>query len=84
MESDEPALLPQISLMLQPEGLRRSGKLVSVRGMLRRVLLYCYKQEADVSDFRGNNNFLFSGEIIATNNNYFKEFQSTIEKNYCK
>ena len=37
-----------------------------------------------VTDFRGNKNFLFSGEIVASNNNYFNEFQSIIEKNYCK
>ncbi len=38
----------------------------------------------NVTDFRGNNNFLFSGEIVATNSNYFIEFQSIIKKNYCK
>jgi len=38
----------------------------------------------NVTDFRGNNNFLFSGEIVATNSNYFSEFQSIIKKNYCK
>ena len=37
-----------------------------------------------VTDFRGGNNFLFGGEIVASNNNYFKEFQSVIEKNYCQ
>ena len=37
-----------------------------------------------VSDFYGNNNFLFSGEIVATNANYFNEFQSLIQKFYSK
>lgn len=37
-----------------------------------------------VSDFRGKNNFLFSGEMVATNNKYFSEFQSIIENIYCK
>ena len=37
-----------------------------------------------VTDFRGNKNFLFSGEIVASNNNYFNEFQSIVAKNYCK
>ncbi|MEI6275646.1 MAG: inositol monophosphatase family protein [Prolixibacteraceae bacterium] len=37
-----------------------------------------------VTDFRGNDNFLFSGEIVATNKNYHKEFQSVIENNYCR
>jgi myo-inositol-1(or 4)-monophosphatase len=37
-----------------------------------------------VGDFHGKNEFLFSGEIVASNNNYFNEFQSIIEKYYCK
>ena len=37
-----------------------------------------------VTDFHGNSNFLFSGEIVATNKNYYKEFQSVIENNYCR
>ena len=38
-----------------------------------------------VSDFRVvPNNFLFSGEIVASNNNYFNEFQSIVENNYCR
>ncbi len=37
-----------------------------------------------VTDFRGNADFLFSGEIVATNKNYHKEFQAVIENNYCK
>jgi myo-inositol-1(or 4)-monophosphatase len=37
-----------------------------------------------VTDFKGNSNFLFGGEIVATNKNYFSEFQSIIENNYCK
>jgi len=37
-----------------------------------------------VSDFRGNNIFLFSGETVAANYNYFSEFQSIIENYYCK
>jgi myo-inositol-1(or 4)-monophosphatase len=37
-----------------------------------------------VTDFKGSNNFLFGGEIVATNQNYFNEFQSIIENNYCK
>ncbi len=37
-----------------------------------------------VTDFRGNEDFLFSGEIVATNGNYFDEFQSIIEKYYCR
>jgi myo-inositol-1(or 4)-monophosphatase len=36
-----------------------------------------------VSDFQGNNKFLFSGEIVAGNSNYFSEFQSIIKKYYC-
>lgn len=36
-----------------------------------------------VSDFHGTNNFLFSGEIVAGNSNYFDEFRSIIEKFYC-
>jgi myo-inositol-1(or 4)-monophosphatase len=36
-----------------------------------------------VTDFRGNADFLFSGEIVASNKNYHKEFQSVIENNYC-
>ncbi|MCK9411022.1 MAG: inositol monophosphatase [Prolixibacteraceae bacterium] len=35
-----------------------------------------------VSDFNGGSNFLFGGEIVASNKNYFNEFQSVIEKNY--
>jgi len=35
-----------------------------------------------VTDFRGNEKFLFTGEVIATNGNYYKEFQSIIEKIY--
>ncbi len=37
-----------------------------------------------IGDFHGSNNFLFSGEIVASNNNFYDEFQSTIEKFYCK
>ena len=37
-----------------------------------------------VSDFHGGNNYLFGGQIVATNKNYFKEFQSIVENNYCK
>ncbi len=37
-----------------------------------------------VTDFHGENNFLFSGEIVACNNNYYKEFQSIVAKYYCK
>ncbi len=37
-----------------------------------------------VGDFHGKNEFLFSGEIVASNYNYFNEFQSIIEKYYCK
>ena len=37
-----------------------------------------------VSDFHGGNNYLFGGQIVATNKNYFDEFQSIVEKNYCK
>lgn len=37
-----------------------------------------------VGDFHGGNKFLFSGEIVASNGNFFEEFQSTIEKFYCK
>ncbi len=37
-----------------------------------------------VTDFKGNDNFLFGGEIVATNHNYFIEFQSIIETNYYK
>jgi myo-inositol-1(or 4)-monophosphatase len=36
-----------------------------------------------VSDFCGNKDFLFSGEIVASNKNYHKEFQSIIENFYC-
>lgn len=36
-----------------------------------------------VSDFRGTDDFLFKSEIIACNGNYYKEFQSIIEKYYC-
>lgn len=36
-----------------------------------------------VSDFRGTGDFLFKSEIIACNKNYFREFQSIIEKFYC-
>ena len=36
-----------------------------------------------VSDFRGTGDFLFKSEIIACNSNYYKEFQSVIEKYYC-
>jgi myo-inositol-1(or 4)-monophosphatase len=37
-----------------------------------------------VADFHGKNEFLFSGEIIASNNNYFNQFQSIIAQFYCK
>ena len=37
-----------------------------------------------VTDFKGSNNFLFGGEIIATNNNYYNEFQSIVAENYGK
>ncbi|MEI7828315.1 MAG: inositol monophosphatase family protein [Prolixibacteraceae bacterium] len=37
-----------------------------------------------VTNFVGKENFLFSGEIIATNNNYYNEFQAIIERIYCK
>lgn len=37
-----------------------------------------------VSDFRGSTNFLFSGELLATNHNYYTEFQSIIENIYYK
>jgi myo-inositol-1(or 4)-monophosphatase len=37
-----------------------------------------------VTDFSGNNNFLFGGEIIATNNNFYDEFKSIVAKNYCQ
>ncbi len=37
-----------------------------------------------ITDFRGNDNFLFSGEIVAANKNYHKEFLSVIENNYYK
>ncbi len=37
-----------------------------------------------IGDFHGSDNFLFSGEIVASNHNFFNEFQSTIEKYYCK
>lgn len=37
-----------------------------------------------VSDFSGKSNYLFGGEIIATNNNYYNEFQSIVAENYCK
>lgn len=36
-----------------------------------------------VSNFKGSKDFLFSGEIVATNHNYYSEFQSIIEKYYC-
>lgn len=37
-----------------------------------------------VSNFRGKSDFLFKNEIVATNNNYYSEFQSIIENIYCK
>jgi len=37
-----------------------------------------------VTDFKGNNSYLFGGEIIATNNNYYNEFQTIVANNYCK
>jgi myo-inositol-1(or 4)-monophosphatase len=37
-----------------------------------------------ITDFAGKENFLFSGEIVATNNNYYNEFQAIIERIYCK
>jgi myo-inositol-1(or 4)-monophosphatase len=37
-----------------------------------------------VTDFVGKENFLFSGEIVATNNNYYNEFQAIIERIYSK
>ena len=37
-----------------------------------------------VSDFNGDYNCLFKDEIIATNSNYFEEFQSIIAKHYHK
>lgn len=35
-----------------------------------------------VTDFRGSENLLFSGEIVAANSNYFNEFQKIIQKYY--
>ena len=37
-----------------------------------------------VSDFSGGDNFLFSGELVASNSNFFNEFQQVIERNFVK
>lgn len=37
-----------------------------------------------ITDFSGENNYLFGGEIVATNANYATEFQSIVRNNYCR
>lgn len=37
-----------------------------------------------ISDFSGGENYLFGGEIVATNANYAQEFQAIVKSNYCR
>jgi myo-inositol-1(or 4)-monophosphatase len=37
-----------------------------------------------VSDFNGNNNYIFGKEIVASNKNFFPEFQQTLNKIFVK